>query len=103
MRKLKQKIRRLKKKIQRNLGPGVGICIIFVLLALVVLTVTLIVLNHEAIGAALESIPGAILGAIANFPFDWLISGAVGAALAFISCAIVWHLVNKPANHDDKE
>lgn len=84
-------------------GKGVGIGLIFAFLAFVVLLIVLIVLNAKVIGVALGSIPGAILGAIANFPPDWLIAGAIGAALAFASCAIFWHLANKPANHDGKE
>ena len=94
-------IKKLRRKFPRMVGRGVGIAVIFLLLALVVLVIALIALNYQAIGAALGSIPGIILGAIANFPLDWLIAGAVGATLAFVSCAIFWHLVNRPSNHDD--
>lgn len=85
------------KKFRRQLLRGVAIALIFAVIALIVLLITLIAINHQAIGAALGSIPGAIWDAILNFPPDWLISGAVGASLAFIACAIFWHLANKPA------
>lgn len=94
----------MRKKWQRHIIQGVLIGIIFAVITLIVLVIVLIILNHKAIGTALGSIPGAILGAIVTFPPDWLISGAVGAALAFAACAIFWHWLDKPVKkHDNQE
>lgn len=83
------------KKIKQRLLRGVAIAVIFTVMALIVLAVAIIAINYEAIGKTLGSIPGIIKGAFMNFPLDWLVAGAVGATLAFISCAIFWHLINK--------
>ncbi len=84
------------KKFKRQLMRGLAIAIIFAAFALVVLLITLIIINHQAIGSALGSLPGAILKAIISFPKDWLIAGGIGATLAFLACAIFWYWINKP-------
>lgn len=70
-----------------------GIAVIFVALILIVLAIILIVLNIKSVGATLGMIPGIAWNTIKKFPVDWLIAGAVGAALAFAACAIFWHLI----------
>lgn len=74
---------------------GLAIAVIFVVLVLIVLVITLIAINYETIANTLGNIPGAIWDAIVTFPKDWLIAGAIGAALAFIACAIFWHWLHK--------
>ena len=78
---------------KRTLLRIVGIFVIFVALLIAALAVILIVLNVKSVGATLGMIPGIAWNTIKKFPIDWLISGAVGAALAFATCAIFWHWI----------
>ena len=84
------------KKTGQKLLRLFAIAILFMVMALLVLAITVIALSHEAIGLALENIPRTLWDAILSFPIDWLIAGAVGAGMAFIACAIVWHIANTP-------
>ena len=78
---------------KRTILRIVGIVVIFVALLVAVLAIILIALNIKSVGATLGTIPGIAWNTIKRFPIDWLISGAVGAALAFASCAIFWHWI----------
>lgn len=78
---------------KRTILRFVGIAVIFVVLLIIALAIILIALNLKSVGATLGMIPGISWDTIKRFPIDWLISGAVGAALAFAACAIFWHWI----------
>ena len=83
------------KKIKRQLRVVLSIAIIFLVLVFVVCSITLIVINHNTIWSAICDLPGNLLAFVKTLPLDWVASGAICAALAFLSCGIYSYLKKK--------
>lgn len=88
----------MKKNFKRHLRAVLSISIIFLVLVFVVCLIALIVINHNTIWSAICDLPGNLLAFVNTLPLDWVVSGAICAALAFLSCGIYSHLKKKSNN-----